>query len=360
MIGLAACLLLGWYGSPVTAVAAGVESLKDFGGAAGWLNSAPLTPAGLHGKVVLVDFWEYTCINCLRTLPYLRAWYARYRDDGFEIIGVHSPEFGFSGDRQNVASSATRLGVAWPVVLDDDHAIWTRFAVNAWPTEELFDQDGKLVDIEQGEGNYQQTEAKIQALLKAKNPGLRLPPVMALLPQDSYDKPGAVCYPQTRETYVGPWHGQMIANAGAFNNPPVDSIYQDPGAPHPDGAIFLQGYWHATGDSEGMVSGGINGYLLLHYKAIQVVAVMKPEAGGTSRVNITQDGKPVDRKNGGRDVHYDSDGTSYVNVDAARAYEILDNAHYGDHDLRLLPQRYGVGFYSFAFESCEVGSDMPQ
>jgi thiol-disulfide isomerase/thioredoxin len=352
----AACLLLESTGISAPARAAGVDSIQNFTGGAGWLNGPPITPADLRGKVVLVDFWEYTCVNCLRTLPYLKAWYSRYHADGLEIIGVHSPEFGFSGDRQNVVTAAQRLGVTWPVVLDDDHTIWTRFNVQAWPTEDLFDQNGKLVELQQGEGNYQQTEAKIQALLKAKNSSLQLPAVMALLPQDSYDKPGAVCYPQTPEMFVGPWHGQMIANAGAFNDPAKDTIYQDPGS-HTEGALYLQGYWHATQDLEGMVSGGSDGYLQLHYKAIQVLTIMKPESGGSGRVVVTQDGKPVAHADAGPDIRFDADGTSYVTVDAARAYELLDNVHFGQHELRLAPQHFGVGIYDFAFESCEVGSD---
>lgn len=353
----AACLLFGSMRGGVPARAAGVDSLQEFTGGAGWLNGPALTPADLRGKVVLVDFWEYNCVNCLRTLPYLKAWYSRYHADGFEIIGVHSPEFGFATDRQNVATAAQRLGVAWPVVLDNDHTIWTRYNVQAWPTEDLFDQDGKIVELQQGEGNYPETEAKIQALLRAKNPSLHLPPVMALLPQDNYDKPGAVCYPQTPEMFVGPWHGQMIANAGAFNDPAKDTVYQDPGAPHKEGVLYLQGYWHATQDSEGMVSGGSDGYLQLHYKAIQVLTVMKPESGGSVRVVVTQDGKPLDRADAGPDIHFDADGTSYVTVDEARAYELLDNVHFGEHELRLAPQHFGAGIYDFAFESCEVGSD---
>jgi len=333
------------------------DSLQNFDGAAGWLNGSRRTPAELRGNVVLVDFWEYTCINCLRTLPYLKAWYARYHDKGFEIVGVHSPEFGFSGDRSNVAAAAARLGVTWPVALDDTHAIWLRYGVASWPTEELFDQDGKLVETQVGEGNYPQTEGKIQSLLTSKKPDLHLPPVMALLPQDGYDKPGSVCYPQTPETYVGPWHGQMIANAGAFNDPSTDSAYQDPGSPHREGAVYLRGYWHATKDDQAMVSGDGNASLALTYKAIQVLAVLKAESGASIRVNVTQDSKPVARKDAGPDVRFDVNGLTYVSVDAARAYEILDNAHFGQHDLRLMPQRYGVGIYSFAFESCEVGSD---
>jgi len=337
--------------------AADVQGIPSLAGGTGWLNTAALSSADLRGKVVLVDFWEYTCINCLRTLPYLSAWYHRYRDDGFVIVGVHTPEFNFSGESQNVAAAVKRLGVNWPVVMDDDQTIWNRYKSMAWPTEYLYDQDGKLVDTEIGEGNYPQTEAKIQALLKARSPSLRLPPVMALLPQDSYDKPGAVCYQHTPETFVGPWHGQMIANGAASNDPSIDTDYVDNVADHRDGRLYLQGYWHASRHQQAMVFGGGNGYLSLRYHAIQVIAVLTPESGGPMRVELTQDGKPLAREDAGRDIQYDASGNSYVNVDAPRAYELIMNRHFGQHELRISPTRSGVGFYDFAFEACEVGAD---
>ena len=127
--------------------------------------------AGLRGKVVLVDFWEYSCINCLRTLPYLRAWYERYHADGFTIVGVHTPEFAFTGEKKNVEAALARLHVTWPVALDDDDVIWKRYGVNGWPTELLFDQRGQLVEANFGEGLYQKTESAIQALLRKNDPG---------------------------------------------------------------------------------------------------------------------------------------------------------------------------------------------
>ncbi|HEY5340052.1 MAG TPA: redoxin family protein, partial [Candidatus Aquilonibacter sp.] len=145
-------------------------ALPSFDGNAGWINSAPLTAADLKGKVVLVDFWEYTCINCLRTLPYLKAWYRRYHDDGLVIVGVHTPEFPFSQERKNVAAATQRLGVTWPVVLDNGYAIWHRFDNDVWPHEYLFDQSGRLVEGVSGEGFYQTTETEIQKLLHAQNP----------------------------------------------------------------------------------------------------------------------------------------------------------------------------------------------
>ncbi|HTU82039.1 MAG TPA: redoxin domain-containing protein [Candidatus Acidoferrales bacterium] len=326
------------------------QEMPDFAGATGWINSPPIAAGSLRGKVVLVDFWEYTCINCLRTLPYLREWYKRYKDLGFTIVGVHTPEFKFSGEEANVAAAVKHLDVTWPVALDDDMTIWKRYGVNEWPTELLFDQNGKLVDRTQGEGLYQQTEMKIQGLLKAQNPSLHLPPPMALLPRDSYLKPGAVCYLQTPETYVGFQHGNHIGDRPSMLDP-TDFVDRD--SDHQDGTVYLQGYWKPTASGDAMVSDGGNGYLALKYHAIQVVTVMRPDEGSPIRVNVTEDGKPIPKVDAGKDIKYDASGTSYVEVDAGRAYDILMNAHFGTYDLRLMPQSRGLAVYSFAFESCE-------
>jgi len=323
-------------------------TLRNFDGNAGWINSPPLTLASLRGKVVLVDFWEYTCINCLRTLPYLREWYRRYHSDGFVIIGVHTPEFRFSGLQANVAAAVKRLKIAWPVVLDSSDAIWDRYHNTIWPHELLFDPDGHLVESIEGEGGYQQTEANIQMLLRAAHPQLSLPPVMALLPQDSYDKPGAVCYPQTAEILVA---HHAVANATAFNEPLADTRYIDRGT-HTDGRVYLQGFWHRT--PQAVVSGGGPGFLDLAYHAVQLVGVLKSEHGTPVRVDVTQDGNPVPKDDAGRDIHYDSSGMSFIKVEEPRAYDIVMNAKFGYHTLRLTPQTYGLGVYSFAFESCEV------
>ena len=332
---------------------AGPPSLQSFDGGRGWINSAPLDTAALRGKIVLVDFWEYTCLNCLRTMPYLREWYQRYRDDGFVIVGVHTPEFHFSGEHANVAAAVKRLNVDWPVVLDDSFAIWKRYGNSVWPHEYLYDRNGKLVESFEGEGGYQDTEARIQALLRTDRPGRKLPPIMALLPQDSYDKAGAVCYPHTPELLVG---HQNIADATSQNDPARDTNYSPSGGGPRDGAIELAGYWHLT--TEAAVSGESGGSLALRYHAIQLVAVIKPESGRTTRVEVTQDGKPVPKEAAGKDLRYDAGG-SYVTVDAPRAYDIIMNDRYGQHEIKLAPKGEGVGFYDFAFESCEIPKGAP-
>jgi thiol-disulfide isomerase/thioredoxin len=332
------------------------EVAKGFEGATAWLNGGPPTTADLQGKLVLVDFWEYTCINCVRTFPYLREWYKRYKADGLVIIGIHTPEFHFSGEQQNVEAALKHYDITWPVALDDNQVLWNRFHTDRWPTELLFDQNAHLIDRTVGEGDYRRTERAIQIALRTANPSLHLPPIMDLLAQDSYDKPGAVCYLQTPETYVGPWHGTQIANAthglGDTSGMGDDNFYSDPGRDYTDGAIYLQGTWTPSKDGEAMVSGG-SGYLAMRYHAIEVVSVMRPESG-PMHVGVTQDGKPVPHGDAGSDVQYDASGNSYVDVGAPRAYHLIENATFGPHDLRLSVDRSGLGFYSFAFESCEI------
>jgi thiol-disulfide isomerase/thioredoxin len=130
-----------------------------------WLNSDPLTIQGLRGKVVMVDFWTYSCINCIHTLPYMTAWYNKYKEQGFVIIGVHSPEFAFEHDTINVAEAARRFNIAYPIAQDNDFATWNAYRNQYWPAEYLIDANGHLRLIHFGEGNYGETEKAIQALI---------------------------------------------------------------------------------------------------------------------------------------------------------------------------------------------------
>ena len=140
--------------------------LASFDGATRWLNSNPLTLEGLRGRVVLVDFWTYTCVNWLRTLPYLRAWAAKYRDDGLTVIGVHTPEFDFEGNIDNVIAQSQRLSVEYPVAVDSQYAVWSAFANHFWPALYVADEEGRIRFHHFGEGEYPMTEMVIQQLLR--------------------------------------------------------------------------------------------------------------------------------------------------------------------------------------------------
>ncbi|MBV8164482.1 MAG: redoxin family protein [Candidatus Eremiobacteraeota bacterium] len=355
---LSACIMAS--GGLVAAATASVPTILPFDGNTGWINSDPLTPQSLRGKIVLVDFWEYTCINCLKELPYVRTWYDRYKQYGFVVIGVHTPEFAFSGEQANVAAAVKRLDITWPVVLDGQAAIWQRYHNAFWPHEFLADADGRVVLDHVGEGDYPATEAKIQSLIKAQHPSAQLPKPMALLAVDSYTKAGAVCYPQTPEVYVGLWRSPdaALGNREGYHRGDVVN-YHDSGHNHFDGFVYLQGPWfnaeqamvHARTDA------AASDHIDLRYHALEVVSVLKPEAGKPITVYVEQDGKPLAQQDAGSDVRYDADGRAFVTVDAPRAYELVMNRHFGHHDLTLRPVEYGLGVYTFDFESCEVGAD---
>ena len=167
-----------------------------------WVNSAPLTAAGLRGKVVLVDVWEYTCINWIRTLPYVQAWNRGYASLGLVVVGVHSPEFEFGKRAENIDRGIRDHGLTYPIAIDNEFAIWRALGNDAWPAKYLFDGEGKLVNRWVGEGRYDEIESEIRRLLAATNPGVQLPAVsheatvFARTDQPSYAG-------ITNETYIG-------------------------------------------------------------------------------------------------------------------------------------------------------------
>jgi len=190
--------------------------LPDLSGATLWINSPPLTPASLRGKVVLVDFWTYSCINCLRTLPYIKAWNEKYKDNGLVIIGVHAPEFAFEKDEANVRKAVKDLGITYPVAMDNDYRIWRSFNNEYWPADYFIDATGRIRFHHFGEGAYEESEQWIRTLLEEANhappPGTATPIVAsgAEAAPDSDDV-------QSPETYIGYARAQNFASPGGFN-----------------------------------------------------------------------------------------------------------------------------------------------
>lgn len=315
----------------------------EFSGVTKWLNTDhPLTMQELRGKVVLIDFWTYTCINCIRTLPFVTNWYDKYKDQGFVVIGVHTPEFDFEHDSNNVLQAIKQYNIHYPVPQDNDYGTWNAFSNQYWPAEYLIDVHGNIRRTHFGEGEYDQTEKAIQELLKeaGKNVGGSL-----------VDMPDQTPVGQNSpETYLGSNRMQYYYPSGNLlsgqqkltvnNTPPANSF-------------SLGGEWNIT--SENAISGK-DAVLVYHFIADKVFLVLRPPVGvfhcpkdmvdcGSGKIRVFLDGKVVDSASAGLDVH---DGIVTVNQD--RLYNLIDlHGNPGSHILRLEFQTTGIEAFAFTF-----------
>jgi thiol-disulfide isomerase/thioredoxin len=326
-----------------------------------WLNTPhPLTRDHLRGRVALVDFWDYTCVNCIRTLPYVTSWHARYADLGLVVIGVHAPEFSFARSRAQVERAISEYSIAYPVLLDNEYATWDRFANRAWPGKHLIDADGYVRYVREGEGFYAETEQAIQAALRLLNPDLTLPEIMPpLRPEDA---PGAVCYRPTPELYAGYERGSLGNRQGYAVVGPV--VYEMPyHTERVEPFFYAGGIWRASRESLAF-AGQEGGRIVLPYRAVTVNAVLSPSADpvevalGLRRgdtpplIEVWQDGEPLPPERAGADILYDSAGISCVLVDRPRMVELVRNPRFEAHELELVFRAHGLALYAFTFTSC--------
>jgi thiol-disulfide isomerase/thioredoxin len=307
------------------------------------------------GHCCMIDFWEYTCVNCIRTFPYIRAWDERYRNLGLTIIGIHTPEFAFARLKENVADAAKKYDLKYPILIDSKYANWEAFDNSYWPRHYLIDTDGEIVYDHAGEGGYDETESQIQRLLKKLHPDAKLPSIMK--PVRGSDKPGAVCYPQTPEIYVGFSRGvPQFGSMGGFHRT-VAYDYADSSS-HENGRFYAKGMWKSQRESmlhARETKDAFEDYIALRYKALQANAVIRPENGKAFDLYLEQDGAPIPAADKGDDVKYAADGRSYVHVDAPRMYQLVSNRKWGEHELKMGSSSPDFALYSFTFSSCEVG-----
>ena len=313
-----------------------------------WLNSLPLCFRQLRGRVVLVDFWDYTCVNCIRTLPYVQAWHERYRDQGLTVIGVHTPEFTFAQYESNVERGTREFGLTYPIVVDSNLEIWKAFANRYWPTKYLLDKDGYLRYGHFGEGGYVECEQAIQELIQEIDPGLALPEIMEPLREE--DHPGAVCYRSSGELYLGHQRGR-IGNEGGFRE---DLVADYEFAGKGEGNFFYaNGRWASTAEYFEAAGEGPHS-LKLKYEASAVNLVMASPRGRSAEVQLLQDGKPIARGQATKDTRFRASGAaeeSYIVVDSARMYALVDNHEFGEHELALLCSE-GIAAFAFTFTAC--------
>ena len=319
-----------------------------------WLNSPPLTLRELRGKVVLIDFWEYTCINCIRTFPYLRRWNQLYGPLGLVVIGVHTPEFDFAKDPKRVADAVKRFKFTFPIAVDSDQRIWDAFENQAWPAKYLIDKDGRIAFTHLGEGDYAEFERHIQQLLKEANPKLAFASPKFDIPPDTSEM-GGVCQPPTPETYLGFRRGDRIANQNGYQ-PLKEVDYPDPGALRMN-EYALIGRWLAAPEyvrhAESAKEPG-DDYLELKYHAKAVYLVAGSDDGSLKPLYLTQDGNPLPKDSRGVDVKVDSAGRTYIALGAKRMYYVVNNPHFEEHTLRLTAAAPAISLYSFTFgNDCE-------
>jgi thiol-disulfide isomerase/thioredoxin len=319
----------------------GRAAIPSLAGATGWLNSPALTPTDLRGKVVLVDFWTFTCINWLRTLPYLRAWDAKYRHQGLVIIGVHTPEFSIERDVEAIRRSARQMGVGYPVAIDTEYSIWRAFDNEYWPALYLFDAQGRLQHRQFGEGGYERSEQIIQQLL-AETAARDVDKSPATIEIRAIEASADDLNLRSPETYVGYARADRFASPGGAAHG-QRRVYEFPGKLKLNGWA-LAGHWTVGG--EAAVSSDPNGRIAYRFHARDVNLVVAPAEGATAvRFRVLIDGQPPGVARG-LDVDEQGVGT----VSEARLYQLIRQpAPIRDRRFEIEFLDPGVQVFSFTF-----------
>ncbi len=309
-----------------------------------YINSQPFKLANLKGKVVLIDFWTYSCINCIRTIPYLNSWNEKYADQGLVIVGVHTPEFQFEKNPANVQAAVEKFGIKYPVVQDNDYGTWLAYQNHYWPHKYLVDDEGFIRYDHIGEGNYADTEKVIQSLLQERTANLGRNMTIntsSPLPSVAANPRGAQSVDlgriNTPELYFG--YNYARANLGNPEGFVPDKVvgYSLPGDIKPN-AIYLSGDW--LNNSDNMELKSPTGKIVLEYSAKSVNIV----AGGTSKVSVSEDGHVI-----GSDRGADVGTDNIANISNQRLYNLAAHGDYGSHKLVIDVEGEGFQIYTFTF-----------
>ncbi len=314
------------------------ETIPSLEGGSAWINSPPLSRTDLRGQVVLFDFWEYTCVNCVRTFPFLKKMYRQYASRGLVIIGIHTPEFTFGRIRSNVESAVHKFGLVYPVVMDNRMILWDRFHNHYWPAEFLYDRSGSLQYHTIGEGDYAGMEAQIRSAL-------------GLPSRKESSEEGDILFPEgmTPELYAGASRGETgdgvpLDSSGRKVKFPRSAMRTD--------RLNLSGDWvvHEEYVRPSMSDVENPPEIRLPYHAAGVHIVLRPRPGSSGKVLVFLDGKPVSRSVAGEDIRFDSAGHSYIQAGKARMYNLTHGQPFGSYFLKLEFLDRGPFVYSFTFD----------
>lgn len=340
------------------------EVAPDLVGVSNWINSEPLELASLRGQVVLIDFWTYTCVNCIRTFPFLKEWDEKYRDRGLVIIGVHAPEFEFEEKYENVVAAVEQNGIAYPVVQDNDMETWRAFDNRFWPAKYLIDADGVIRYSHFGEGAYDETESVIRQLLVES--GTAVDDIIASNDAGPVADPRAYATQdsgQTRELYLGvrrnassqvPYIGNLNYYYASVNT--IES-YSDPGD-HGNHFVYLNGEWRNGEESivHARKTTEYEDYVALKFAGKSANVVLDFVSGQEPfDMRVTIDGRPFVEDERGSDVVEGEDGQTYIRVTEARLYNIAQLLFYGEHELVLSANSDIFAVFAFTFGSYADG-----
>ncbi len=330
-----------WRGARCEGRAVSEGRLADFDGATGWINSEPLTRDGLRGKVVLVDFWTFTCINWLRTLSYVRGWAEKYADHGLVVIGVHTPEFPFEADRANVERAVAEMRIGYPVALDPDYAVWQAFGNHYWPALYLADAEGRIQHHVFGEGGYNETERFIQRLLREAG-GKDVPDDLVPAVPDGVEAQADWDDLRSPESYVGAQQGRNFAS-------PSPAVFDQPHSYiAPDSLILnswaLSGDW-TIGDGEIMVNQAGSG-IRYRFHARDVNLVLRPATPGVAvAFHVLLDGAAPGAAHG-----VDVDDAGHGSLIEPRLYQLIRQpGPIQDRTVEIVFDGQGAEAYVFTF-----------
>jgi thiol-disulfide isomerase/thioredoxin len=321
----------------------GYPLAKEIVNPSGYINTDKITVSELVGKkVILIDFWTYSCINCVRTIPYLNNWYEKYNDKGLVIIGVHTPEFLFEQKYENVQAAVQKFGIKYPVVLDNNYSTWTAYGNLYWPHDYLIGIDGFIVYDHIGEGGYAETEQKIQELLKERMAVLKInETVTANISIPS----GAVNVDFTKvgspEVYFGAGRNDYLGN-GRPHTVGIQNLSEP--AEIKTNALYLVGNWNFQ--EEFAENENPEAKIIFHYNAKSVYLVASAKDNVT--IQVFRDGKSLGNEAGGDVVQ--RNGSSIVNISESRLYKLIeDPAGYGEHTLEINVENPGLQAFTFTF-----------
>ncbi|MBU0613215.1 thioredoxin family protein, partial [Patescibacteria group bacterium] len=302
-----------------------------------WINSAPLTLKELRGKVVLLDVWTYSCINCIRTLPYIQAWHEKYEDDGLVVIGIHTPEFEFEKNAANVQKAAEDFGLTYPIMQDNNYATWKVYGNRYWPRKYLIDHTGKIIYDHIGEGDYVQTEREIinalEEKMKADGNSTEI--------QEELEGTGIIdsdsIKPRSPEIYFGAARNSYLGNGDSLSSGKQE--FTEPDSPKTS-ILYFDGEWDLTSEYAKNLNQGDKVIFRYQGKAVYLVASASEEV----ELTILKDGEKLEQ-----DAGSDLSADSTVKIKEDRLYRLIESEEYGTHTLEIIINQPGLQAFAFTF-----------